>query len=252
MKRYLGLAALLLAVTAAAPAQETTGARVVVPSSNTSRARVIKVTTVNAGITVRTHSGTDVIVETEGGRNRRLPDRTPDGLHRIDLPRDLSVSEDGDVINVRGPVNGGPIVLTVPMNTSVQLKSVGGSIRVDGVHGEVDASTTNARIEVMNISGTIVADTTNGSITASMDQVDPSKPISFSSVNGSIHVTLPADLKANVKLRTLNGSAWSDFEMRMNGGLNMPRGGTMTGTINGGGVDASFSTLNGRIEIRKK
>jgi DUF4097 and DUF4098 domain-containing protein YvlB len=251
MKRYLGLAALILAVTAAAPAQEPAGPRVVVPSSNAARPRTVKVTTVNSGITVRTHNTADVIVETEG-RNRRLPERTPDGLHRIDLPRDVTVSEEGDVINVKGPINGGPIVLTVPVNTSLQLKAVSGPIRVDGVHGEVDASSTNSRIEVMNVSGTIVADTTNGSITASMDQVDPSKPISFSSVNGSIHVTLPADLKANVKLRSLNGSAWSDFEMRMSGGLNMPRGGTVTGTINGGGVEASFTTLNGRIEIRKK
>jgi DUF4097 and DUF4098 domain-containing protein YvlB len=252
MKRYLGLAALLLTGTAAAPAQETAGPRVVVPSRNASRPRVVKVTAVNSGITVQTHSGADVIVEVEGGRGRRLPERTPDGLHRIDLPRDLSVSEDGDVINVRGPVNGGPLVLTVPVSTSVQLKSVGGTIRVEGVHGEVDATTTNGSIQLTNVSGTIVADTTNGTITASMDQVDASKPISFSSVNGSVRVTLPADLKANVKLRTLNGSAWSDFEMRMSGGLNMPRGGTMTGTINGGGVEASFSTLNGRIEIRKK
>jgi DUF4097 and DUF4098 domain-containing protein YvlB len=193
-----------------------------------------------------------VIVENEGGRNRRLPERTPDGLHRIDLPRDMTVTQEGDVINVKGPINGGPIALTVPVNVSLQLKSVSGSIRVDGVHGEVDASTTNASVEVMNVSGTVVADTTNGSIRASMDQVDQSKPISFSSVNGSIHVALPATLKANVKLRTTNGSAWSDFEMKMNGGLNVSRGGTITGTINGGGVEATFTTLNGRIEIRKK
>jgi hypothetical protein len=252
MKRYLGLTALILAVAAAVPAQETAETRVVVPSSNASRPRTVKVTTVNSGITVRTHNGADVIVETAGGRNRRLPDRTPDGLHRIDLPRDVTVSEEGDVINVKGPVNGGPIVLTVPVNTSLQLKAVSGPIRVDGVHGEVDATSTNARVELMNVSGTIVADSTNGSITASMDQVDPSKPISFSTVNGSINVTLPADLKANVKLRTLNGSIWSAFEMKMNGGLTAGHGGTMTGTINGGGVEASFTTLNGRIEIRKK
>jgi DUF4097 and DUF4098 domain-containing protein YvlB len=251
MKRYLGFAALILTVTATASAQEPAGPRVVVPSSNAARPRTVRVTAVNAGITVRTHTGTDVIVESEG-RGRRLPDRTPDGLHRIDLPRDLTVSEDGDTVNVKGPINGGPVVLTVPVNTSLQLKSVSGPIRVEGVHGEVDASTTNSRIELTNVSGTIVADTTNGSITASLDQVDPSKPISFSSVNGSINVTLPADLKANVKLRSMNGSVWSAFEMKMTGGINLPRGGTMTGTINGGGVEASFTTLNGRIEIRKK
>jgi Putative adhesin len=254
MKRYLGLTALILTVMAAAPAQESTGTHVVVPSRNPSRPRTVKISTVNSSITVRTHAGTDVIVETEGGRSRgrQLPDRTADGLHRIDLPAEMTVSEEGDVINVRPPLSGGTVILTVPVNTSLQLKSVRGPIRVDGVHGEVDATATNGSLELTNVAGTIVADTTNGSITASMDQVDQSKPISFSSVNGSVNVTLPADLKANVKMRTLNGGVWSAFEIKMNGGLTLQHGGTMTGTINGGGVEANFTTLNGRIEIRKK
>ena len=251
MKRYLALTGLILAVMTAAPAQES-GTRVVVPSRNTSRPRLVKLTTVNSAITVRTHSGTDVIVETTDGRGRRLPDRTPDGLHRIDLPRDLSVSEDDNVINIRGPINSGSITVTVPVNSSMQLKSVRGPIHVEGVHGEVDASCTNGTIELLGISGTAVADTTNGAIHVSMDRVDASKPISFSSVNGHVDVTLPADLKANLKIRTTNGSVWTAFDVRMAGGLTMGQGGTVNGTINGGGVEASFSTVNGRIEIRKK
>src|SRR5579883_2673549 len=168
MKRYLGLAALILAITAAAPAQENTGPRVVVPSRNTSRPRTVKATTTNSSITVRTHSGSDVIVESGDNGRRRLPDRTPDGLHRIDMPREMAVSEEGDTIVVRSPVSGGSLTITVPENTSLQLKSVSGSIKVDGVSGEVDASTTNASLDLTNVSGTIVADTTNGSIRASM------------------------------------------------------------------------------------
>lgn len=254
MKRYLALTGLIFAVCAVAPAQENTGSRVVVPSRNTSRPRVVRASTVNSPITVRTHSGTDVIVETEGGRTgiRRLPETTPDGLHRIDIPRGASVSEDDNVITVHAPLSGEALILTVPVDTSVQLKSTRGPIRVDGVHGEVDASCTNGSLDLTNISGTIVADTTNGAVRASMDRVDPSKPISFSSVNGSVDVTLPADLRANIKVRTMNGSVWTAFDLRMAGNLNVNHGGSVSGTINGGGVEASFSTVNGRIEIRKK
>ncbi|HEY7117977.1 MAG TPA: DUF4097 family beta strand repeat-containing protein, partial [Tepidisphaeraceae bacterium] len=124
---------------------------------------------------------------------------------------------------------------------------------------------TNGRIDLLNISGTIVAETTNGPIRATMDRVDPAKPLSFSSTNGSVEVTLPPDLKANLKMRSFNGSIWSDFEIKLTGGQPVQTTGggangkfqvkfdrTMFGAINGGGVDASFSTLNGRITIKKK
>jgi len=155
-------------------------------------------------------------------------------------------------------------VVTVPVDTSVQLRATHGPIVVDGLRGEVDVNSTNGRIDVMNISGTVVAETTNGSIRASLDRVDPAKPLSFSSTNGSIEVTLPADLKANLKMRSFNGSIWSDFDMKVTGGQPVQSSGgpdakfqvksdrTMYGAINGGGLEASFSTLNGKIVIKKK
>jgi DUF4097 and DUF4098 domain-containing protein YvlB len=251
MKRSLALGGLILTVCALASAQEETGTRVVVAPSNTARPRVVRSATVNAAITVRTHAGTDVIVEMEGGRSRRrLPERTPDGLHRIDMPEGLRVTEEDNAIVVHAPVSGGNVLITVPVETSLRLKSVSGSIRVEGVHGDVEVSTTNASLELTNIAGSIVADSTNGSIRASMDRVDPSKPLSFSTVNGPIDVTLPADVRASVRMRRLNGSIWTDFEMRVNGTISNQ--GMTTGTINGGGVDINLSTLNGRITLRKK
>ena len=56
-----------LIVCALAIAQENTGQRVVVPARNTSRPRVVKVSTLNSGVTVKTHTGKDVIVETAAG-----------------------------------------------------------------------------------------------------------------------------------------------------------------------------------------
>jgi hypothetical protein len=266
MKRYFALTSSVLAVCAILSAQETPG-RIVVPSRNTSRPRVVKASTMNTSITVKTYNGSDVIIETQDGRrSSRTPERTPDGLRRLDLPpRGFSVEEEDNVINIHTGISGGPLEITVPVNTSLQLRSLHGPIRVDGVHGDVEASCTNGGLELINVSGTIVADTTNGSIKASMDRVDPSKPMSFSSTNGTIDVSLPPDLKANLKMRSFNGSIWTDYEVKLSGGqpISTTGGGangrfqirmdrTLYGTVNGGGVEASFSTLNGRIMIRKK
>jgi predicted membrane protein len=272
MKRYLAVTGLTLIVSALAVAQEGGGQRVVVPARNSSRPRQLKVNTLHAGITVHTYAGKDVIVESAGATPRRGRERdrqpAPDGMHRIDMPAGgFTVEEEDNVITLKANTfAAGNITVSVPVDTSVQIKSTFGPVVVDGVHGEVDVSNTNGAVTLMNISGNIVAETTNGSVKAVMDRVDPAKPLSFSSTNGSIDVTLPADLKANLKMRSFNGSIWTDFDMKMGAGsppvTTSPGGAdgrfqvkfdrTVTATINGGGVEASFSTLNGRIMIKKK
>jgi len=115
-----------------------------------------------------------------------------------------------------------------------------------------------------NVSGSVLANTMNGAMKVTMDSVDANKPLSFSSMNGTIDVTLPADFKANVKLRTDYGEIYSDFDFKLGGGaitqkndtadgkfkVKMDR--TITGTINGGGTEATFKTYNGTIYLRKK
>jgi len=153
----------------------------------------------------------------------------------------------------------------VPADTSLNLKSFNGSITVDGIHGEIDASSHNGQIALANISGTVVANTFNGGLKIAIDSIDPAKPMSFSTFNGPIDVTFPADLKANIKLKTNHGDIFSDFDVRLTGGLpiteknNTPDGKfrvrtdrTIYGEINGGGAEVSFQSFNGRIIIRKK
>jgi hypothetical protein len=266
MKRYLALTGLTLMVCARAPAQDNTGNRVVVPARNSTRPRLVKASLLHAGITVKTHAGKDVIVESTSPASRRRDEKNAEGLRRIDLPfGGFNVEEEDNVITIHsGPNMGGSVVVTVPADTSLQLRSTQGPVSVEGVRGEIEVNSTNGKIDLVNVAGTVVASTTNGTIRASMDRVEAAKPISFSSTNGSIEVTLPADLKANLKMRSYNGSIWTDFDMAVTGSKPVTSSGgdnakfevkfdrTMYGTINGGGVEASFSTLNGRIVIKKK
>ena len=267
MKRSLALTGLTLVVCALACAQDSTGDRVVVPARSSTHPRVVNAALTHGSITVKAYNGKEVIVEAvRSNSSTRRPDRTVDGLKRIDLPgRGLVVEEEDNVIQVRASsAESHHLVITVPTDTSLQLRSTNGSLFAEGVHGEIDAHSTNGEIRLTGISGTVVADTTNGSITVTMDRVDPGKPIAFSSQNGSVDVTLPADLKANLKLRSFHGEIWSDFDMRLTGGQPATTSGgsnarfriefdrTIYATINGGGTEASFRSFNGKIMIRKK
>jgi hypothetical protein len=263
MKRLL----LLLAVGALACAQEATGDRVVVPARNTSHPRVVNAKVFQGSIAVKTYSGNEVIVESgRPGEARARAGSAPPGMKRIDLPRGLDVEEEDNVVTIRTHPGGpGQLAITVPTDTSLNLKSFNGSIAVEGVHGEIDASSHDGQITLTNVSGTVVANAFNGALKVAMDRVDPAKPMSFSTFNGPIDVTFPADLKANIKLKTNHGDVFSDFDIKITGyhpiteKNNTPDGKfrvridrTIYGEINGGGPEVSFQSFNGRITLRKK
>ena len=269
MKRNSALIGLTLMVCSFGLAQDTNGERVVVPARDTTHARKVDVSLMGGSITVKSYSGKEVIVEAGGGgrHSRRDADRAPDGMRRLDLPeRGLSVEEANNVVTVRMQnAQQGELVISVPPDTSLKLRDLNGPIAVEGVKGELDVNSNNGRITLTNVSGSVLANTLNGALTVTMDSVDPNKPLSFSSLNGTIDVTLPADFKANVKLRTDHGEIYSDFDFKLGGGgaitekndtadgkfkVKMDR--TITGTINGGGTEATFKTYNGTIYLRKK
>jgi DUF4097 and DUF4098 domain-containing protein YvlB len=242
-----------------------------VPARNSSRPRVVVASSQNGSITVKTYDGKDVIVEA-GGDSARSRDRTRNGMRRIDVPeRGLVVEEQDNTVTIQDHTPGGThITITVPPDTSLKLTSHNGSVNADGVHGEIDADCHNGGIRLMNVSGTVLANSQNGGIHVTMDSVDTSKPSAFSSVNGTIDVTLPPDLKANLRMRSSQGSIYSDFDMTVtNGRATTQKNNTSDGkfrvefdrtvvaTINGGGANAggtdmTFNTVNGSILIRKK
>jgi hypothetical protein len=259
MKTILALAGTAIVVCSLAAAQDGER-RIVVPAPPGGHARQVNVHVLNNSITVKTHAASDVIVET--GTH---PAPSEEGMRRIDGPRGLTIDEDDNVIEIHaGPFLHGPLTITVPIDTSVELHSLNGNLTVDGLHGEVDTDTHNGRTELIAISGTVVAHSLNGPIHAVLDRVDPSKPLSFSSLDGSIDVTLPADVKANVKFKTMRSDIFSDFEIRLGETASMEKDGSsglrfrlrfdnnFEGVINGGGVLASFHTLHGTIYLRKK
>ena len=270
MKRTLALLGMTLAVCALACAQDDTGNRVVIPARNGSRPRTVEASVISGSITVKTGSGTDIIAEIPGARPRR-ESRAPQGMHRIDVPwqNAIQAEESGDIVRIAlGPGSSGEdLQLTVPANTSLKVRSTHGDVKVTGVHGEIDAASVHGDIVLTDVSGTVLANTVHGSITAGMNQVDQTKPISFSTLSGNIDVTLPADVKMTLKLKADRGDIWSDFDVRLAGGstggmtqlsgrppgrgrLLMDR--SLQGTVNGGGVQATFYTVNGRITIHKK
>jgi DUF4097 and DUF4098 domain-containing protein YvlB len=89
-------------------------------------------------------------------------------------------------------------------------------------------------------------------------------PMSFSTYNGDVDLTIPASTKATFKMKTQSGEILSAFDMTMvkSGPVQKKETGSNTykvtvdewvkGEINGGGPEISMRNYNGDIIIRKK
>ncbi|MES1262109.1 MAG: DUF4097 family beta strand repeat-containing protein [Acidobacteriota bacterium] len=249
--------------------------KVTVPLSSPSQPVTVKVHLIHGSITVTAGASGQVVVESANAaasrREARAPKDVPAGMHRIDVGgAGLDVEEDHNVVTIsagRGGA-GANISIQVPANASLNLKTLnGGQIDVTGVNGEIEVDNLNGPITLKNVSGSVVAHSLNGPVTASLDKVSPDKAMSFTSLNGQIDVTLPGDTKARVRLKTDHGSVYSDFDMKMEPDAAKPvvedsrgQGGkyrirvdrNIYGSINGGGPEYRFETMNGNILIHKK
>jgi len=227
----------------------------------------------NGGITVTGYNGKEVVVEARprGESDHESHSHSKDGLRRLDIRgTGLSVDEQDNVVNigVREMNRTVDLAIQVPFHSSLNLKCLNdGDIKVDHVDGEIDADDLNGAVKLTNISGAAVAHSLNEDVTVTFERVTPGKSMSFSSLNGDVDVTLPADTKARLKMKSDNGEIYSDFDIHAEagpGGVKESESGrkdghfrvqfekALYGSINGGGPEMQFTTFNGKINLRKK
>jgi DUF4097 and DUF4098 domain-containing protein YvlB len=243
-----------------------------VPLHDPSRPVRIRAELMAGGITVRGADVREVVVEahTRTGEHRHESHSSrADGMKRLDMPGNagMDIVEDDNVVNIKTATFNQPVdlVITVPRKSSLQLKCMNdGDIYAEQVDGEIDVNNLNGKITLKNVSGSVLAHSLNGEVTVTLDRIDDSKPMSFSTLNGDIDVTLPESLKANVIMKTDHGEIFSDFEVKLlpeanavsqtkdGNGHHIHFDRSLRGTINGGGNDLQLTTFNGQIFIRKR
>ena len=248
--------------------------RVTIPFSDAVRPRLVKVSLLSGGITVRGGEGKDVVVEAKNkdGKSEdsgKTPKRAQ-GMKRIKpAGSGLIAEEENNVVTIStGPSEHSvDLVVQVPLNTSLKLNAVDdGDILVENVEGEIEVNNVDGDVKLNKVSGTVVAHTVDGDLTISILKVNPGKAMSFSSLDGDIDVTFPADFKASVKVHSNNGEIYSDFDVQPATATHTPvvkderaKGGKFSvqvdkgvaGNINGGGPEVVFKTFDGDVYIRK-
>ena len=252
--------------------QQSAADQVTVPLSNPSNPALIDVSLVSGSIIVRGTNRKDVLVnskpDTDDDRpRRRRSDADTEGLRRIPQTAGFRITEEANRVKVSAdsPNRRVTFEIEVPSRTNLKLSTVNdGEILVENVEGELSLSNTNGGITMNNVAGSVMAGTTNGNVRATMARVTAAKEMAFTSLNGTVDVTLPPTTKANLRLRSDNGDVYSDFDVQLaptapvvqenrttNGRYRISRNRAIVGAINGGGPEFELRTFNSNVYVRK-
>jgi hypothetical protein len=260
--------------------------KLTVQLSDPTRPATLRVGILNGSIVVQGGSGKDVVVETrvrkekepgyvyeydesddEDNKRRRS---SKQGLRLI--PNNTSgltvEEEDNEVIVSTGWRAGARTLelhIMVPTNCSMKLSTVNdGDIEVSDVTGDLEINNTNGSVTLNRINGSVVAHALNEPLRVTFLKVNPQKSMSFSSLNGDVDVTFPADLKATFNMKSEQGEIYSDFDLdiekttsrveekgKQKGRYKVSIERALKGKVNGGGQEILFKNYNGNIYIRK-
>ena len=152
----------------------------------------------------------------------------------------------------KGRYNNPAIVeysITVPRKNRLEsIDLVNGSLDVDGVEGDVKASSVNGRLTARGLMGEAKLSTINGSLEAVFTRLDEAKPVSLGSVNGGVLLIIPSDVNALVRASTVHGTISNDFGLEVQHGEYV--GHDLYGQLGSGGSRIKVGNVNGQIVIK--
>ena len=139
-------------------------------------------------------------------------------------------------------------ILTVPRKAMLEtIELVNGSLDIDGVEGDVKASSINGKVVARGLMGEAKLSTINGQLHAIFVKLDDAKPISLNSVNGSVNLIIPSDANAAIRASTVHGGISNDFGLQVRHGDYV--GHNLDGQIGNGGPRIKLENVNGSIKI---
>jgi DUF4097 and DUF4098 domain-containing protein YvlB len=138
--------------------------------------------------------------------------------------------------------------LTVPRKAVLEsIELINGSIDIDGVEGNVKASSINGRVMAKGLAGEARLSTINGPLQATFTQLDESKAIDLGSVNGNVTLIIPSNANASIRANTVHGGISSEFGLKVKHGEYV--GHSLDGQIGTGGPRIKLANVNGAIQI---
>lgn len=168
------------------------------------------------------------------------PNQEGDSCHNRESRKNRRNHDDNNNVEV-------DFVVHVPAGVRFVGRTVNGSVEATGLTADAEVSTVNGDASV-STRGWAEATTVNGDVDVTVGRADWSGSADFQTVNGTVTVTLPGQVDADVEARTVNGEIETDFPLTVTGRFGPRR---LNGRIGSGGRTLSLETVNGAIRIRR-
>jgi hypothetical protein len=208
---------LLAFAVALLPAAQAETITATVTPSDPAKPCVLKIRVARGAVHVHGSDTKDITVVSDAAPENKV---RKDGLRVLTSAASYTFVEKNNVVILESD-NGhessttGDFQITVPRTTSLVITDLwGGEITCAGVSGDVDIRSHNGQVRLDDVLGGATVETMNGEIYAKVAELHENHPLCFTSMNGKVTVTLPAAIKANVRLRTQNGAILTDFDER--------------------------------------
>jgi DUF4097 and DUF4098 domain-containing protein YvlB len=138
--------------------------------------------------------------------------------------------------------------LTVPRNARIDsIELINGNLDIDGMTGDVKASSINGRVSGHELMGEVRLSTINGKVEGIFGHLNETKAISLGSVNGPVALMIPSNSNAEIKASTVHGGISNDFGLPVRRGDYVGR--DLAGQLGQGGARIKLGNVNGPITI---
>jgi hypothetical protein len=259
--KIAGLILISLMFAANSLAQTGSTETLTVPLSSPGKPYTLKVQLVSGSIKITGYDGKDVIINVTPVKDDEDNDQkaAENGMKRISSHGGFAVT-----VNTGSPEKAINLEMKVPQDVKLIAGTVNdGPVTIENLRGELEVNNVNDEIVLTGISGSVVANTVNGDVKVTFKTVDPKAPMAFSTLNGDVTVTLPADTKANLKLKSDNGDVYSDFDIDIDktpskvdkttepGLYKIKKDDWINGKINGGGQEMMMKNMQVDIYVKK-
>lgn len=135
--------------------------------------------------------------------------------------------------------------LRVPADTELEIETINGEIDVAGISARASLESVNGAVKVVAVgTSPLDAHTVNGEVSARF--VKDFLGARVRTVNGGVHVTLPAESSFTCELTQVNGGFESNFPLSIRSSKSNR---AVSGVVNGGRYPLTIKTVNGEIDL---